>query len=170
MNNRVGGWGCAFTKLSGEEFQGTLLACAEVDASQNSRRGRLCQGRPLPLPLAFARKQLRSLILSSLPGEGGTPKSAAPLPLLAPPLLYSFFLFLPPVRLSAILSPCLRPSACCCCCSGDNCISLYNPERLFRAHNKRGHPPPLLQQTEQGTQKPKGNNTIIDMSVETLDV
>ena len=35
---------------------------------------------------------------------------------------------------------------------------------------QRGHPPPLLQQTEQVTQKPKGNNKIIDMSAATLDV
>ena len=35
---------------------------------------------------------------------------------------------------------------------------------------QRGHPPPLLQQTEQGTQKPKDNNNTIDMSAATLDV
>ena len=26
------------------------------------------------------------------------------------------------------------PLACCCLLSGDDCTSLYNPERLFRAH------------------------------------
>ena len=43
-------------------------------------------------------------------------------------------------------------------------------EAKLTKQQQRGHPPPLLQQTEQGTQKPKGNNKIIDMSAATLDV
>ena len=52
-----------------------------------------------------------------------------------------------------------------------NNITLMPAEAKLTKQQQRGHPPPLLQQTEQGTQKPKGgNNTIIDMSAATLDV
>ena len=43
-------------------------------------------------------------------------------------------------------------------------------EAKLTKQQQRGHPPPLLQQTEQGTQKPKGKNNTIDMSAATLDV
>ena len=52
-----------------------------------------------------------------------------------------------------------------------NHITLTQAEAKLTKQQQRGHPPPLLQQqTEQGTQKPKGNNKTIDMSAATLDV
>ena len=51
-----------------------------------------------------------------------------------------------------------------------NNITLTQAEAKLTKQQQRGHPPPLLQQTEQGTQKPKGNDKIIDMSAATLDV
>ena len=50
-----------------------------------------------------------------------------------------------------------------------NITSLPTEAKLTK-QQQRGHPPPLLQQTEQGTQKPKDNNNTIDMSAATLDV
>ena len=51
-----------------------------------------------------------------------------------------------------------------------NNITLMPAEDKLTKQQQRGHPPPLLQQTEQGTQKPKGKNNTIDMSAATLDV
>ena len=51
-----------------------------------------------------------------------------------------------------------------------NNITLMPAEDKLTKQQQRGHPPPLLQQTEQGTQKPKGKSNIIDMSAATLDV
>ena len=51
-----------------------------------------------------------------------------------------------------------------------NNITLMPAEDKLTKQQQRGHPPPLLQQTEQGTQNPKGKRNIIDMSVATLDV
>ena len=51
-----------------------------------------------------------------------------------------------------------------------NNITLTQAEAKLTKQQQRGHPPPLLQQTEQGTEKPKGKSNIIDMSAATLDV
>ena len=103
MNNRVGGWGCALTKLSGGGVPGN---------SPRMRRGRrfseFAERKALPKapPFSTARHSRGSkiAILRSLPGEGGTPDLLLRTPL-APPLLSTrFFLF------SAA-----GPAVCCSC-------------------------------------------------------
>ena len=139
MNNRVGGWGCAFTKLSGGGVPGN---------SPRMRRGRrfseFAERKALPRAPPSSTASIRAEAIAifdlELPARRRRDPqiccSAAPARTATAVLVFFFF-----CRRSgclAILSSCLRPSACCCCCSGDNCISLYNPERLFRAHKILG--------------------------------
>ena len=112
-----------------EEFQGTLLTCAEDCASQKSQRENgSAKGAPVSRSMSCIRA---GAILWGSQAKAGPPAAPCPARTLTAVLV---FFFLPPVRLSAVLSSDLRPSAATVCCLGDNCLSLYNPERLFRAH------------------------------------